>query len=238
MAIGPELILDPRFWKLWERALFRKTVSRIIVDEAHCIDEWGHEFRSSYLQLGRLYNFLKYSNTRIPWYLASATLDIFMLSRILHTLGMQPFDTTPHPYRTLLIARSNDRPNLHYVVRRMQYSVRSCQDLEFLVQEGLESSDTWPTRFLVYCNSRDETMQCAEFLRHRVAREMQWRIPWVHSGMSDLHRESMVGLFSKGELLGVVCTDALGMVCKLCTLLEYWQVVCGLQLNIINRVWI
>ncbi|KAJ7716482.1 P-loop containing nucleoside triphosphate hydrolase protein [Mycena maculata] len=55
--ISPEMALSDRFGKLWTDAKFRGRVQALIVDEAHCIDEWGEEFRPLYKQLHRLRNF-------------------------------------------------------------------------------------------------------------------------------------------------------------------------------------
>lgn len=126
---------------------------------------------------------------------------------------MQPFDANPKArFRTLWMPRSNDQANLHYVVRHMQYPINSCRDLEFLVPSDLSASNPRPKRFVLYTNSRNHTMMCAEFLRKRVGPQFRSQIPWVHLGMSDAHRREVVKNLADGTVLGTVCTDALGLV--------------------------
>ncbi|KAJ7354435.1 P-loop containing nucleoside triphosphate hydrolase protein, partial [Mycena albidolilacea] len=55
--ISPEMVLSDHFGKLWMDVTFRRHIQALIVDEAHCIDEWGEEFRPMYKQLHRLRNF-------------------------------------------------------------------------------------------------------------------------------------------------------------------------------------
>jgi len=135
-------MVDPRFWGLWKQKLWCNGVDRIIVDEFHCIDDWGgcrgEGFRPEFIELNRLVIILKNRTRKIPWLLASASADENAISRILHQLEMPPFQTTPHKDRTLWVARSNDRPNLHL-------------------------SDPRPRKFIVYCNSRSDTQRAATY---------------------------------------------------------------------------
>lgn len=212
IVVSPELLVDRRFWKLWESLSFRRSIERVIVDEAHCVDQWGHDFREAYLHLARLYQYLHYELSGIQWYLTSATLDPAMLSHVLATIGMQPFDLIPRSYRTLWLPRSNVRSNHHIVIRMMQHTKKSKRDLEFVVKKGLTAQDVHPDPFIIYTNSRTDCEGVGTFLREWVSPAMKKQIIWVHAGMSDAHRASAVVNFANGTLLGLVCTDALGMV--------------------------
>ena len=111
------------------------------------------------------------------------------------------------------ICRLNDHPNLHYCVWQMGHSKESCHDLAFLVPLGLKESDDMPTPFVVYCNSRDNAERSAGFLRSRVSSSsLRKRIVWVHSGMSDQHKLSVVEKFRDGKLIGLTSTESLGLV--------------------------
>ncbi|KAF8322798.1 uncharacterized protein EI90DRAFT_3020057 [Cantharellus anzutake] len=71
-----------------------------------------------------------------------------------------------------------------------KYSRESCKDLAFLVPLGLKESDpVMPVPFFVYCNSRNDAEWSATYLRSRVDGSLKKRIIWVHSGMSDKHKQ-------------------------------------------------
>ena len=71
VVISPELVIDACFMCIWGDTKVKKRISCIIVDEAHCISQWGRDFRSYYLQLTCLCSVL---GDMVPWYLTSATL--------------------------------------------------------------------------------------------------------------------------------------------------------------------
>src|SRR5260370_10693936 len=106
---------------------------------------------------------------------------------------------------------SNNCPNLHYCVQQMGHSKESCHDLAFLVPLGLKESDDMPMPFVVYHNSQDDAEQSARFLRSRVSSSLRRRIVWVHLGMSDQHKISVVEKFRDGELIGLTSTESLGL---------------------------
>ena len=189
-------------------------VTRIIIDEVHCVQIWGEGFRPPYKELQSLYTYLSLHAPHIQWYLTSATLDKKLLTSVLALLGMPRYSflSSPKPTATLWLPRSNDRPNLHYIVRKMEYSATSCEDLGFLVKPGLSKADPLPDPFLVYCNSRSDTENVGRYLRNRVSKEMMDSIVWVHSGMSSRHRSESVQKFTRRDIIGIVCTDALGLV--------------------------
>jgi superfamily II DNA helicase RecQ len=214
ITISPELILDDRMWALWSRPKFYNSVRRIIADEAHCIETWGTTFRPPYKQLSRLYCLLDHKAQHIQWYLTSATLSRDMVSNILTTLEMRRFTfKLENMGRTLWMQRSTDRANLHFMVCRMEGALNSYRDLGFLVPKGLSSSDPRPLPFLVYCNTRNNAEQGSWYLRSRMAPDIQHLIIYVHSGMSERHRKEAVTDFRSGAILGLFCTEALGLVC-------------------------
>ncbi|KAF8325573.1 P-loop containing nucleoside triphosphate hydrolase protein, partial [Cantharellus anzutake] len=106
---------------------------------------------------------------------------------------------------------SNDHPNLHYCVWPMEYSRQSCKDLAFLVPLGLKESDPIPEPLSIYCNSQNNAERCATYLRSRVEGSLKRRIIWVHSGMSDKHKQKAVETSRNGELIGITATETLGL---------------------------
>ena len=184
----------------------KKKIARVIVDEAHCVSQWGRDFRVSYLWLTRLRGVL---SDAVPWYLTSATLHKYVLHDSLRIIGL-PLDTPTYH-------RSNDRPNIHLCVCPMKHLIQSHHDLAFLVPLGPMTDDLeWfkqnIPQFLVYCNSRPDSEKTALYLRNRLPVQARHRIVWYHSGMSDQFRNDIIEAYGAGEILGLCCTDACGMV--------------------------
>ncbi|KAF8327239.1 uncharacterized protein EI90DRAFT_3127296 [Cantharellus anzutake] len=68
-----------------------------------------------------------------------------------------------------------------------------------------------PVPFFVYCNSRNDAERSATYLRSRVDGSLKKRIIWVHSGMSDKHKQQAVEMFRDGRLIGITATESLGL---------------------------
>lgn len=88
--ISPEMALSDRFGRLWMNGRFRARVNALIVDEAHCIDEWGEEFRPMYRQLHRLRSF---TGQEVPFVACTATCTTSTFNIIWSSLGFghRPF---------------------------------------------------------------------------------------------------------------------------------------------------
>ncbi len=156
--LSPELAVDLRFMKIWSEQKFKHKIDHVIVDEAHCVSQWGRDFHISYLWLSQLYNVL---GDEIPWYLTSATLHASTIHDILEIIGL--------PKDTPVYRHSNDQPNIHLCVCVMKHTIASCFDLAFLVPLDAKVDDReWVQQhipqFLVYCNSRPDTEKVAKFL--------------------------------------------------------------------------
>ncbi|KAF8313728.1 P-loop containing nucleoside triphosphate hydrolase protein, partial [Cantharellus anzutake] len=204
VVLSPELAVDPRFMRIWNEPKIKKKINRVIIDEAHCVSQWGRDFRSSYLHLSCLHAVLG----EVSWYLTSATLHSHVLQDTLRIIGLHR--------NTMIYCRSNDRPNIHLCVRKMKYSITSHLDLAFLVplNPEIDNSD-WVRQnipqFLIYCNSQVDAESTALFLRSRIPVHARHRIVWYHSGMSDAFKKETIEEYERGGILGLCCTDACGM---------------------------
>ncbi|XP_055972606.1 bifunctional 3'-5' exonuclease/ATP-dependent helicase WRN [Sorex fumeus] len=163
----------------------------IAVDEAHCISEWGHDFRNSYRSLHSLRRVLPL----VPIVALTATATSSIREDIIRCLKLKD------PQITLT---SFDRPNLYLEVGRKTGNI--CQDLkQFLVRK---TSSTWnfegPT--IIYCLSRKMTEQVAAQLRL-----LQVACETYHAGMSIKSRKEVHHKFMRDEIQCIVATIAFGM---------------------------
>lgn len=120
---------------------FRSHLHAVDVDEAHCISQWGEEFRPAYARIGTL-RALTPPNT--PFFVTSATMPPKILEDVMNRLGFA--SSTP------IIQLSNNRPNVQLTIREMIHSKSSFRDLDFLVPEGVQSTEVLQ-RAIVYLDT-------------------------------------------------------------------------------------
>jgi superfamily II DNA helicase RecQ len=183
---------------LWNSKKFTSRLFNITFDEAHCISQWGGDFREDYSQLGRLRWLLP---PHVPFHIVSATLPRIILNDVKAILQMRPENT-------LTIHRSNNHPNIHFMVEEMQYSAKSMKDLERILRLDKQS----PPKFMVFVNNRKESEKLVENEWDNLPPNLRDKVAWFHSGMSQQFREETVEKLRSGDIWGIICTDAAGMV--------------------------
>ncbi|WP_170364603.1 DNA helicase RecQ [Ruegeria arenilitoris] len=164
--------------------LRRINVSLIAVDEAHCVSQWGHDFRPDYLRIGELRRALN-----MPLAAFTATADAETQDEIVEKL----FDGTP-PRKFL---RGFDRPNIHLAFAAKD-SPRK-QILDFADARRGQSG-------IVYCGTRNKTEVLAQALREQGHSACHY-----HGGMEAEDRRIVETRFAREDGLIVVATVAFGM---------------------------
>lgn len=194
---------------LWLDKKFTAKVERIIFDEAHCVPQWGKSFRVVYKEATNILFYLP----KTPLYLSSATIPPKMITQLKEMFHL-------NEQNTIVFHRSNDRPNVTLVVRRMKHPANSFEDLAFLVPKNWKTGDPPPKKFMVFFDNKKEAEAAAAFLQSRVSLELRQKLPWFHAGMSKFFRLEEVGNLrgDNGEALqlwGFKTTDSGGLVSHL-----------------------
>ncbi len=180
LYVSPERVNTERFQDL----LSSSKVSFFAIDEAHCISQWGHNFRSDYLELGQLVD--KHPNCPIAAFTATATSQVS--DDIIKSLRLRdPF----------CVRASFDRPNLFYQI--MYKDSVNEQILQFLKEVPNESG-------IIYRSTRKKVEETTEFLVGSGFKAASY-----HAGMSDADRARVQEEFAKDETPVIVATVAFGM---------------------------
>ena len=181
LYVAPERLLTDDFLE----RLDRLDVALLAIDEAHCISQWGHDFRPEYLQLARVRERLP----RVPCLAVTATADAPTRREIARRLGFQDDD---------VFVTGFDRPNIRYAVV-LQRSAKQ-QLLDFIKREHEGDAG------IVYCLSRKKVDETAAWL----SENGHEAIPY-HAGLSSKERQEGQDRFLREEGLIVVATVAFGM---------------------------
>lgn len=162
-------------------------VGLFAIDEAHCVSQWGHDFRAEYSQLRNL----KAMKPGIPTLALTASATPFVLNDIARQLDLKSPARHVHGFY---------RPNLYY-------SVQHCDDDDMKLQTLRQAlSQTPEGRVLIYCGTRKVTEELAQELRPDFA-----GVDYYHAGLSADKRTSIQQSYDAGETRILIATNAFGM---------------------------
>ncbi len=181
LYIAPERLLQPRTLAL----LQKMPIALFAIDEAHCVSQWGHDFRADYLQLSTLAELFP----EIPRIALTATADARTQHEISERLQLQNGKT---------FIAGFDRPNICYRIELKNQPKQ--QLLRFLKNEHSDDSG------IVYCLSRNKTESIAQWLSEQGFTALPY-----HAGLSHSVRERHQQRFLREENIIIVATIAFGM---------------------------
>ncbi|KAJ3764578.1 P-loop containing nucleoside triphosphate hydrolase protein, partial [Lentinula raphanica] len=187
---------------LWKQAKVTNRLLYVVFDEGHCVSQWGSTFRSQYLYVGNIRYLLP---SHIPFFVTSATLPPNILEDVSEILRLRSND------RLAYFHDSNDRPNIHLVVRGLNYPIHSYKDLAFLIPPDFKAGDSTLPKFLIFFDNTTACEDAVHFLRTRLPSECRSRIRYFHATMTTHYREETFDEFRAGEIWGMAVTDAFGM---------------------------
>ena len=183
LYLAPERMQHEGFLQLL-RSLW---VSLLVVDEAHCISQWGHDFRPDYLKIGRLRQEL----TNPPCLALTATATTRVQTDLCKRLSL---------HDPLQLVAGFRRVNLALSVRLFQSRQEKLATLERLVRETEKGA------ILVYCATRRVVEEVAEWLG-----QSHQSVGYYHAGLSDEERQVVHDDFRRGTLRILAATNAFGM---------------------------
>lgn len=181
LYIAPERLIQPRTLELLQQV----KIALFAIDEAHCVSQWGHDFRADYLKL----DMLQREFPAVPRIALTATADVRTREEIITRLQLENAQQFVNGF---------DRPNIQY--RILQKNTPKVQLLRFLRDEHPNHSG------IVYCLSRNKVEQTAEWL----CAEGFTALPY-HAGLPAPTRQKNQQRFLREDQIIMVATIAFGM---------------------------
>ncbi|EQC42959.1 ATP-dependent DNA helicase RecQ [Bacteriovorax sp. BSW11_IV] len=181
LYIAPEGILSQYILNL----LSEVKLNLFAIDEAHCVSQWGHEFRKDYTKL----SILKDTFPSVPILALTATADKRTREDMAHQLRLKNFNT---------YICSFDRPNIQYTICERENEI---EQLDEFIQK-FHKNDTG----IVYCLSRKKVETITEKLK-----DLGYHAISYHAGLSSEERNRNQEIFSSADQVIVVATIAFGM---------------------------
>lgn len=180
LYLSPERLRTDIFLKRVEKM----EVNYIVVDEAHCISQWGYDFRPDYLLIKELRNIL---GSEVPYIALTATATERVAEDIMTTLE----------FREKNLLRSGfERPNLAYIVR----------ECENKLGHVVKACNAFPGSGIVYVRERKKAEEIARFLQTQGV-----DADFYHAGVGKEMRSEKQDRWKKGDLRVMVATNAFGM---------------------------
>jgi ATP-dependent DNA helicase RecQ len=182
---APERILTPRFLAMLQSLHERGLLSLFAIDEAHCVSQWGHDFREEYLGLSALHE----QFPGVPRVALTATADSHTRADIIERLQLQ---------EARLFVASFDRPNIRYTI--VEKDEPKKQLLRFIRDEHEGDAG------VVYCQSRRRVEETAAWLQTEGINALPY-----HAGLDAEVRRRHQDRFLREDGIVVVATIAFGM---------------------------
>ena len=181
LYLTPERFKDRDFFD----HLLTRTVSLFVVDEAHCVSQWGHDFCPDYLTLGSVVTRLG----KPPILALTATATAEVRADIARQLGMKDPSVTITGFA---------RPNLRFEIRRTVNQASKDAEVERILEESSGSG-------IIYCATIKEAERLHEQLRER------YPIGLYHGKMNPPDRKASQNAFMEGSLPTMIATNAFGL---------------------------
>ncbi|WP_163537679.1 ATP-dependent DNA helicase RecQ [Gracilibacillus sp. YIM 98692] len=182
--VSPEMLQN----QLLIEKLSQANISLFVVDEAHCISQWGHEFRPDYLRLKEVYEKLQ----QPPVLALTATATREVQKDIMDTLELKEVSTHIH---------AMDKPNISFVVNKVVHIAEKTSGISELLQQ-------YPVPTMIYFSSKKEAESVCYELQQKLS---SLRIAYYHGDLDTDDRLLIQQQFMANQLDVICCTSAFGM---------------------------
>ncbi|KAM0693914.1 hypothetical protein Q7P36_006038 [Cladosporium allicinum] len=190
LYITPEMLsksgaIVGNFSRLYEKGF----LARLVVDEAHCVSQWGHDFRPDYKAIGDV----RRQFPKLPVIALTATATENVKVDVMHNLGIDGCE---------VFARSFNRPNLYYEVRQKGKAKEDVETIAQLIQNNHRGQTG-----IIYCLSRKNCEDIAKSL----TQDYKIRAHHFHAGMESADKSNIQKKWQAGQYHVIVATIAFGM---------------------------
>jgi ATP-dependent DNA helicase RecQ len=183
--VAPERLVLPRFLSLLEAVADGPGLALFAIDEAHCVSQWGHDFRPEYIQLSVLHERFP----KVPRIALTATADAATQAEIVQRLQLE---------KARIFVSSFDRPNIRYQI--VEKDNARTQLLNFIRAEHGDDAG------IVYCLSRKKVEETAAWLVEHGIKALPY-----HAGLEQVVRRRNQDAFLRDDGIVMVATIAFGM---------------------------
>ena len=188
------------FEKLLSNKTFNSHIISIIIDEAHCVSNWG-TFQPEYHEIGCLH----YLQCKLCLILAtSATMSAGMIDDVKKVLHLCE--------ESLFISQcSTDRTNIKILIRPILNPIHTFRDLSFVLCDW-KLGNPPPPKFLIFFDNINESILAGLFLQCLLPKDQHHCIKWFNSEKLDGFKWNEAGWLVRGKTWGLMATDSFGMV--------------------------
>ncbi|KAF7426355.1 hypothetical protein PC9H_008723 [Pleurotus ostreatus] len=184
IVTSPEMCLQhAKFRELLSSPDFAAKICSIVIDEAHCISQWGKDFRPEYAKLGTLRSFVP---VQVPFLVTSATLPLPILSEVRHNVHLEK-EYTYH------VHLGTDHPNIAWFTRTMKGGKKDLESLgSLLLAENMTVLDVPQT--LVFFDEINVAIEALKHLRKRSSHVSHPYIQVYHSRRSPRAKKKLLSV--------------------------------------------